>query len=111
MSEYAKRWPRLLRDSGKPAYLAIAELIASDIKSGRLTAKDRLPPLRMLADDLGLNYTTVARGYAEARRRGLIDGRAGQGTFIPSATARQPARRGSLLEMTMNLPPEPQQGS
>jgi DNA-binding transcriptional MocR family regulator len=108
MSEYAKRWPRLLRDSGKPAYLAIAELIASDIKSGRLTAKDRLPPLRMLADDLGLNYTTVARGYAEARRRGLIDGRAGQGTFIRSATARQPARRGSLLEMTMNLPPEPQ---
>lgn len=107
MSEFAKRWPKLLRDSSKPAYLAIAELIASDIRSGRLTARDRLPPLRALAEDLDLNYTTVARGYAEARRRGLIDGRAGQGTFIRSASARQPARRGSLLEMTMNLPPEP----
>lgn len=107
MSEFSKRWSKVIRESGKPAYQAIAELIANDIKSGRLTAKDRLPPLRELAEDLGLNYTTAARGYAEARRRGLIDARAGRGTFIRSASARQPARRGSLLEMTMNLPPEP----
>lgn len=107
MSEFAKRWNKTLRESGKPAYQLIAELIANDIKSGRLTVKDRLPPLRELASDLGLNYTTVARGYAEARRRGLVDARAGRGTFIRSASARQPARRGSLLEMTMNLPPEP----
>lgn len=107
MSEFARRWGKTLRESGKPAYQLIAELIAGDIRSGRLTARDRLPPLRELATDLGLNYTTVARGYAEARRRGLIDARAGRGTFIRPANARQPARRGSLLEMTMNLPPEP----
>ena len=75
MSEFAKRWNKTLRESGKPAYQLIAELIAIDIKSGRLTVKDRLPTLRELASDLGLNYTTVARGYAEARRRGLIDAR------------------------------------
>lgn len=107
MSDFAKRWSRGLRVSDKPAYLAIADLIGDDIRSGRLTTQDRLPPLRALAEDLELNYTTVARGYAEARRRGLIDARAGRGTYIRSAAARSPARRGSLLEMTMNLPPEP----
>ena len=108
LEKIAHRWGKSIREGSKPAYLAIAELIADDIKSGRLTTKDRLPPLRSLAEELSLNYTTVARGYAEARRRGLIDARAGRGTFIRPASAQHPARRGSLLEMTMNLPPEPQ---
>ena len=36
-------------------------------------ARARLPTLRDLAGALQLNYTTVARGYSEARKRGLID--------------------------------------
>lgn len=107
MSDYAKRWSRSLRSSDKPAYLAIADLIDDDIRNGRLTTQDRLPPLRSLAEELALNYTTVARAYGEARRRGLLDARAGRGTYVRSAAVRSPARRGSLLEMTMNLPPEP----
>ncbi|CAH2807719.1 MAG: Transcriptional regulator, GntR family domain / Aspartate aminotransferase (EC [uncultured Caballeronia sp.] len=35
--------------------------------------RDRLPGLRDLANELQLNYTTVARAYAEARKRGLLD--------------------------------------
>jgi DNA-binding transcriptional MocR family regulator len=106
-SDFAARWAKRLRENVRPAYAVIAELIAEDMKSGRLAGGDRLPPLRRLSDDLGLNYTTVARGYGEARRRGLIEAHAGRGTFIRSAIPPRPLRSGGWVEMTMNLPPEP----
>lgn len=73
--------PKLDRKSG-PLYHALAEAIAGDIQSGRLHAGERLPPQRDLADALGLNVTTVTRGYTEADRRGLVRGEIGRGTFV-----------------------------
>lgn len=58
-----------------------------------------------------LNYTTVARGYAEARKRGLIDSHAGMGTYVRGSSPGLPLRGGSGIEMTMNLPPEPDDGT
>lgn len=107
MSRVHQSWLRKLEAGDKPAYLKIADLIADDVRLGRLAARDQLPTLRELAEDLHLNYTTVARGYAEARKRGLIDSRAGMGTFIRGSSPRLPLRGGSGAEMTMNLPPEP----
>ncbi|MEC5385775.1 PLP-dependent aminotransferase family protein [Uliginosibacterium sp. H3] len=101
-------WIKQLAEATKPAYLLIADLIAEDVRTGRLTVRDQLPTLRDLATALNLNYTTVARGYAEARKRGLIDSRAGSGTFIRGQAPSMPLRGGSGAEMTMNLPPEPQ---
>jgi DNA-binding transcriptional MocR family regulator len=101
--------PDLSRRSG-PHYLAIADAIAEDIDSGRLSPADRLPPQRVLAAALGLDFTTVARGYVEARKRGLIESRVGQGTFVAaSARRRHPhmARHPELVDLSMNLPPEP----
>ncbi|MFZ3120081.1 MAG: GntR family transcriptional regulator, partial [Variovorax sp.] len=80
MIKITQPWQKRLEASDKPAYLLLADLIAEDIRTGRLTARDKLPTLRDLAAELRLNYTTVARGYAEARKRGLIDSRAGTGT-------------------------------
>ena len=107
MSKLSAPWIRRIAATGKPAYLAIADVIAEDVQSGRLAARDRLPPLRELAQDLDLNYTTVARAYAEARRRGLIDGKSGQGSYVRGSAPNLPLRGGSGLEMTMNMPPEP----
>jgi DNA-binding transcriptional MocR family regulator len=103
----AAHWRRRLAASAQPAYLLIADLIAEDVRTGRLAARDRLPTLRELADTLDLNYTTVARAYAEARQRGLIDSRPGLGTFVRGHRPALPLRGGSSAEMTMNLPPEP----
>jgi DNA-binding transcriptional MocR family regulator len=66
-----------------------------------------LPGLRDLASALHLNYTTVARAYAEARKRGLLDARAGSGTFVRGRTQTLPLAGGSSVEMSMNMPPEP----
>ena len=103
-----------MRDADKPAYLAIADAIAEDIQSGRLVASQVLPTMRHLAKVLDLNFTTVARGYGEARRRGLIDSKAGRGTFVRQILRSQAVRTPSsvgLIDMTMNMPPEPQDPS
>jgi DNA-binding transcriptional MocR family regulator len=107
MTTLADRWRRRLSQSDQPAYLLIPELIAEDVREQRLEARERLPTLRELAAELGLNYTTVARGFAEARRRGLIDSRTGQGSFVRGRRPVLPLRNGTSAEMTMNLPPEP----
>ena len=107
MSKPTAHWLRRIEASDQPAYLLIADLIAEDVRTGRLAARERLPTLRELADDLHLNYTTVARAYAEARKRGLIDSRPGMGTHVRGHSPALPPRSGSGAEMTMNLPPEP----
>lgn len=103
-------WLPALADDGSPRYLAIADAIARDIASGQLAANDRLPPQRLLADRIGLDFTTVARGYTEARKRGLIDSHVGRGTFVRAiepAPAEPTRLRPTPPDLSMNLPPEP----
>src|ERR1700677_4914373 len=107
MSSPTHHWIKRLAEIRKPAYLAIPDLIEEDLATGRLRPRDRLPGLRDLADELALNYTTVARAYAEAKKRGLLDSRAGSGTFVRGRTSTLPLSGGSSIEMTMNTPPDP----
>ena len=94
---------------GKPHYKAIADAIAQDVKDGRLSVSDRLPPQRELAERIGINFTTVARGYVEAQKRGLIESRVGQGTFVAGQPSRsRPTQRPSVADLTMNVAPEPE---
>lgn len=102
-------WLPDLAKFGKPHYRAIAEAIAQDVRSGRLKVSDRLPPQRDLAQRLGINFTTVARGYVEAQQRGLIESRVGQGSFVAGQPRRKPAAgRPSVVDLTMNVAPEPE---
>ena len=99
-------WAPRLDNSGGPIYLAIADALAADIASGRLARGDRLPTQRKLADDLAIDFTTVSRAYAEARGRGLIEGRVGQGTYVTAGRSlASRAEPSGLVDMTMNLPP------
>ncbi|MEM9635669.1 MAG: PLP-dependent aminotransferase family protein [Pseudomonadota bacterium] len=106
-------WCPNLSESNAPRYIAIADCIEDDITSGRLSAGDRLPAQRQLAGQLGLDFTTVARGYAEARRRGIISSQVGSGTFVTKPEASNEAapagdpRRACVPDFSMNLPPEP----
>jgi DNA-binding transcriptional MocR family regulator len=102
-------WIPDLTRSEKPRYLAIADRIDEDIKAGRLSSGDRLPPQRALARVLDIDFTTVARGYVEAQKRGLIESRVGQGTFVKTSRAKASARVPRIVpvDLSMNLPPEP----
>lgn len=107
MSGLTSHWAKRIADSPKPAYLTIPDLIEEALAEGRLAARDRLPGLRELADELKLNYSTVARAFSEARKRGLIDARPGSGTYVRGHAPTLPLRAGTSAEMTMNMPPEP----
>jgi DNA-binding transcriptional MocR family regulator len=109
--EHAPWAPRLKKTADrKPVYLAIADAIADDVALGRLSTGQRLPPQRELAQRLGIDFTTVARAYVEAQRRGLIESKVGRGSFVSGHRRPSVPRAlvaGPVVDMTMNMPPEP----
>ncbi len=93
-----------------PLFEAIAQAIADDIADGKLHAGDHLPTQRALAKKIGMDVTTIARGYTEAARLGLVEARVGSGTFVKvNSTSSQPAaQRADLADRSMNQPPDVQ---
>lgn len=112
-----KNWHPDLGRSSSPLYMAIADLIEMDLRSGQLLAGDKLPTHRDLARRLAIDVTTVARGYLEAQKRGLVQSHVGRGTFVTGSAdaARVPlpvgispdSRRAAMVDPSMNMPPEP----
>ncbi len=103
-------WTPQAEPNGKPRYIAIADAIEQDVRDGRLSPGNRLPPQRQLAKRLGIDFTTVSRGYAEAQSRGLLTSHVGRGTFVakPAETMTGPdPLRLADEDLSMNLPPEP----
>lgn len=103
-------WVPELGGSGQPRYREIADAIERDMLAGRLAPGWKLPPQRRLAQDIGVDFTTVSRAYAEARSRGLVESHVGRGTFIRAdAAPAQEAdpRRARARDLAMNMPPEP----
>jgi DNA-binding transcriptional MocR family regulator len=101
--------PRAFGDDS-PVYLAIADAIAEDVASGRLRPGTRLPTHRELATLLGVDLTTVTRGYAEAQKRGLLVGRVGRGTFVrgsvPGSGASNGGTADAMADLSQNVPPQ-----
>ncbi len=77
-------WTPNIQSNSNPLYIKLADAIEHDIFSGRLQPAEKLPTHRDLADSLGMNVTTITRGYKEAEKRGLIAGTVGRGTYVSS---------------------------
>ncbi len=52
------------------------------LRLGRLDPGDRLPTLREVAESLAINPNTVLKAYRQLELEGLVEGRAGLGTFV-----------------------------
>lgn len=100
-------WIPSISKSDGPLYLGLADAIAAAIESGELADGARLPPQRSMASALGIDYTTVSRAYAEAGKRGLVEGRVGQGTFVVRRPLEKPVSpaTGGPVDLGMNIPP------
>jgi DNA-binding transcriptional MocR family regulator len=89
-----------------PIYRSLAELLAEDVRAGRLSPGERLPTHRELADHLGVTVGTVTRAYAQAAEQGVIDATVGRGTFVrgkPSSRQRFfDAPAPGVLNLAMN---------
>jgi len=102
-------WLPTLSEWQGPIFLRIVDALAGDVASGKLLRGQRLPTHRALAAALDVDLTTVTRAYGEARRRGLLEARVGQGTFVSETTARAPFDLPAQvkIDLSMNIPPQP----
>lgn len=99
--------PHLHADAGKK-YLGIVQALEADIYAGRIRPGDRLPSQRAIAEALQVDLTTVTRAFNEARRRGLVEGNKGSGSYIRDSVQQQlTSNKLAQLDLSMNNPPQP----
>ena len=65
-----------------PIYLQIINILKTDIVSGKYHSSDKLPAVRDLAMELGVNPNTVQKAFAELERQGLVQSERTSGRFV-----------------------------
>jgi DNA-binding transcriptional regulator YhcF (GntR family) len=85
--------------SGEPVYRQVARQIREQIVYGRLAPGDRLPSVRTLASDLGVNLNTVARAYRALEEDGFVTiaGRSKVEVAAPRTRSLKPAEPSGRL--------------
>ena len=68
--------------SPTPPYEQLRKHIVEAVQSGAIPAGTRLPPVRKLANELGLAANTVARTFRELEQNGIVETRGRHGTFV-----------------------------
>lgn len=85
---------RIDRRSGVAPYQQLIHQVKQAIRLGRLVPGDRLPTAKEVVADTAINPNTVFKAYRALESDGLVEGRAGVGTFV----------RKSLGDATVNSP-------
>jgi GntR family transcriptional regulator len=67
---------------GVAIYQQIVNQVKYLVASGRLTPGAELPPIRVLAERLLINPSTVARAYRELESAGIVEKRRTAGTYV-----------------------------
>jgi len=70
--------------SGVPPYLQIAQQVRQALRMGVLAVGDQLPSVREVVAATAINPNTVLKAYRDLEREGLLEARAGHGTFVRS---------------------------
>jgi len=68
--------------SGLPIYTQIVNQVQAQVVSGILKHNDQLPTVRALAEELRVNFNTVARAYRILDEARIISTQQGRGTYI-----------------------------
>lgn len=89
--------------SGLPIYTQIVNQVQAQVVSGILKHDDQLPTVRALAEELRVNFNTVARAYRILDEARIISTQQGRGTYIteiPPPKVTERLRRESLEALT-----------
>ena len=68
--------------SGIPPYLQIVQQVKHALRLGMIGPGDQLPTIKQVVADVAINPNTVLKAYRDLEREGLVQGRAGVGTFV-----------------------------
>lgn len=69
-------------DSDRPIYTQLLEQIKLQIVSGKYPSGSKLPSVRELAADAGVNPNTMQRAFAQLEQEGLLQTRRTAGRFV-----------------------------
>mgnify|MGYP001222689650 FL=1 len=69
-------------DSSRPIYAQIIEKVSLDIVSGKYQPGDKLPSVRDLATQAGVNPNTMQKALSELERENLVHSAGTSGRFI-----------------------------
>ncbi len=83
--------------SGVPPYLQLVQQVRQALRMGVLEVGDQLPTVREVVAAVAVNPNTVLKAYRDLEREGLVEARAGQGTFVRGLPAGPPPGTHSRL--------------
>jgi GntR family transcriptional regulator len=89
--------------SGLPIYIQIVNQVQAQVAGGILKPGDQLPTVRALAEELRVNFNTVARAYRILDEARIISTQQGRGTYIteiPPPQVTEKLRKESLEALT-----------
>jgi GntR family transcriptional regulator len=92
--------------SGLPIYTQIVNQVQAQVAGGVLQPGDQLPTVRSLAEELRVNFNTVARAYRILDEARIISTQQGRGTYIteiPAPAVTERLRRESLQALTQRF--------
>lgn len=84
-----------------PPYLQIVEQVRQALRMGVLGLGDKLPTVREVVAATAVNPNTVLKAYRELERDGLVEPRAGHGTFVVGRPAGPPPGTHSRLARSL----------
>lgn len=92
--------------SGLPIYTQIVDQVQAQVVGGVLSPGDQLPTVRALAEELRVNFNTVARAYRILDEARIISTQQGRGTYIteiPQPNVTEQLRKESLEALTQRF--------
>lgn len=84
-----------------PIYLQIVEQIKTQIATGKLKAGDKIPSVRELAVEAGVNPNTMQKALTELERMGLLYSARTSGRFVAEDRQRTDSVHMELVEQYM----------
>ena len=88
--------------SREPIYEQLYNNVVRMIGMGIISPNERLPTVRMLAQQLGINPNTVSKSYQLLEQNGYIYSIAGKGSFAADSTIIINSKRESIKKEIIN---------
>lgn len=91
--------------NGKSIFLQIADSITEKVVSGEFPPGEKIPSVRELAAEMGVNPNTVMRTYSELQAMNIIENQRGIGYFV-NPEAQKIILKGKKEEFFTKILPE-----
>ncbi|WP_313529703.1 MocR-like pyridoxine biosynthesis transcription factor PdxR [Anaerotignum sp.] len=90
---------KLYKEGQVPLYQQLADGLARLISEGSLPPDSKLPPIRKMAEEYGVNNVTIVSAYKHLESKQMVYSRKGSGTFVsplPVEAIPEPVAKGNL---------------